>query len=148
RWDNTFRYNLGVRAQRQKTQIEGNPNYDDGDRNFSNGSVVTNRVDLLSEFDIVYQRKYGGRGSAALWIDPAYDNLDNSNTATANTLINGQPVAGVLSLYTHRFSRGGSGEILDAFVFANVDVAGMPTNVKAGQHTVFWGDSLLLGGAV
>jgi len=148
RWDNTLRYNFGVRAQKQNAQIEGNPNYDDGDRNFSNGSVVTNRVDLLSEFDVVYQRKYGARVSAALWIDPAYDHLDNSNTATANTLNNGQPVAGQLSPYTHRFSRGGSGEFLDAFVFANVDVAGMPTNVKAGQHTVFWGDSLLLGGAI
>ena len=24
----------------------------------------------------------------------------------------------------------------------------MPVNVKAGQHTVYWGDSLLLGGAI
>ena len=57
RWDNTVRYNLGVRAQSQNNAILGNPNFDDGDRNFSNGSVVTNRLDLLSEFDFVYQRK-------------------------------------------------------------------------------------------
>ena len=33
-------------------------------------------------------------------------------------------------------------------MFANFDVADMPVNVKAGQHTVYWGDSLLLGGAI
>ena len=33
-------------------------------------------------------------------------------------------------------------------MFANVDVADVPVNIKVGQHTVYWGDSLLLGGAV
>ena len=30
----------------------------------------------------------------------------------------------------------------------NFDIVDVPVNVKAGQHTVYWGDSLLLGGAV
>ena len=148
RWDNTVRYNLGIRAQSQNSQILGNPNYDDGDRNFSNGSVVTNRFDLLSEFDFIYQRKYGFRASYAAWYDFAYQSLDNTNTATSNTLVDGLPVAGVLSPPTKRYSKGFSGEWLDAFVFANFDAGDVPVNVKAGQHTVFWGDSLLLGGAV
>ena len=67
RWDNTVRYNLGVRAQSQNNAILGNPNFDDGDRNFSNGSLVTNRFDLLSEFDFVFQKKYGFRASYAGW---------------------------------------------------------------------------------
>ena len=44
--------------------------------------------------------------------------------------------------------KGSSGEFLDAFVFANFDAGDVPVNVKAGQHTVYWGDSLLLGGAI
>jgi hypothetical protein len=148
RWDNTVRYNLGERVQGQDAAILGNPNFDDGDRNFSKGSIVTNRLDLLSELDFIYKRDYGFRLSAAGWYDPAYGNLDNTNTATANTLKNGLPVAGQLSDYTNRYSKGPSGELLDAFVFANFDAGDMPVNVKAGQHTVFWGDSLLLGGAV
>jgi hypothetical protein len=148
RWDNTVRYNLGFRAQAQDAKILGNPNFDDGDRNFSKGSIVTNRLDLLSEFDLVFQRSYGVRASAAAWGDAAYGSLDNHNDATANTLVNGLPVAGALSPYTKRYSKGPSGELLDAFAFANFDAGGVPVNVKAGQHTVFWGDSLLLGGAV
>src|SRR5262245_381942 len=145
RWDNTVRYNLGVRAQSQDSKILGNPNFDDGDRNFSNGSLVTNRLDVLSEFDFVWQKKYGFRVSGAAWYDDAYRSLDNHNDATANTLRDGLPVAGILSPYTKRYAQGFSGEFLDAFVFANFDVADVPVNVKAGQHTVYWGDSLLLG---
>ena len=148
RWDNTLRYNLGVRAQSQDSKIIGNPNFDDGDRNFDKGSLVTNRLDVLSEFDFVYKRKFGFRVSAAGWYDNAYSHLDNTNNATANTLVNGLPVAGVLSDYTKRYAKGPSGELLDAFGFANFDVGDVPVNVKAGQHTVYWGDSLLLGGAI
>ena len=148
RWDNTVRYNAGVRAESQNREILGNPNFDDGDRNFNNGSLVTNRFDVLSEFDFVYKKKYGFRVSGAGWYDFAYQNLDNTSNATANTLVDGLPVAGILSPYTKRYAKGLSGEFLDAFVFANFDAGDVPINVKAGQHTVYWGDSLLLGGAI
>jgi len=148
RWDNTIRYNAGMRAQKQNSAILGAPNNDDGDRNFGNNSLVTSRFDLLSEFDAVWQKQYGARFSAALWWDPAYNNLDNTNNATSNTLVNGMPVAGVLSPFTQRYAKGPSAEWLDAFAFANVEIADIPVSVKAGQHTVFWGDSLLLNGAI
>ncbi len=148
RWDNTFRYNLGGRVQDQNPAILGAVNNDDGDRNFDKGSLVTNRLDILSEFDFVWQKSYGARVSAALWYDDAYRSLDNTFTATANTLVNGLPAAGQLSPYSKRFLEGPSAEWLDAFGFANFEALGMQWNVKAGQHTVYWGDSLLLGGAV
>ena len=65
RWDNTVRYNIGMRAESQDRAIIGNPNFDDGDRNFNNGSLVTNRFDVLSEFDFVYRKQYGFRVSGA-----------------------------------------------------------------------------------
>src|SRR5580765_7136839 len=119
RFDNTLRYNLGSRVQSQNPAILGAVNNDDGDRNFSNGSLVTSRFDVLSEFDVVWKKQFGARFSAALWWDPAYDSLDNNNTLTANTLANGLPAPGVLSPYSNRYLKGASGEWLDAFVFAN-----------------------------
>jgi hypothetical protein len=148
RWDNTLRYNLGYRVEDQDKAMLKAVNNDDGDRNFNSHQFVTNRFDVLSEFDFVYKRSYGIRVSGALWWDAAYSTLKDTSTATANTLRNGLPAAGILSPYSKRYSEGGSAEWLDAFAFANVDVAGMPVNVKAGQHTVYWGDSLLLGGAI
>ena len=148
RWDNTVRYNIGMRAESQDSKIIGNPNFDDGDRNFSNGSLVTNRFDVLSEFDFVYKKMLGFRVSGAGWYDFAYSSLDNTSNATANTLVNNVPVAGALSDYTKRYAKGVSGEWLDAFAFANFDAGDVPVNVKVGQHTVYWGDSLLLAGAI
>jgi hypothetical protein len=148
RWDNTLRYNLGSRVEKADPAILGNANADDGDRNFDKGSLVTNRIDVLSELDIVWQRKYGLRLSAAGWYDAAYRSLDNTNTATANTLVDGLPAAGVPSPYTKRYAKGPSGEMLDWFVFGGFDVGGMPVNVKLGQHTAYWGESLFLGGLV
>ena len=148
RWDNTVRYNLGVRTQAQKSEILGNANFDDGDRNFSKGKLVANRLDLLTEADLVIQKKYGLRVSAAAWADGAYSNLSNTNSATANTLVNNVPTPGALSAYTKRYAKGPSGEFLDAFVFANTTVGDVPLSIRAGRHTVYWGESLLGGGAV
>jgi hypothetical protein len=47
RWDNTIRYNYGVRVRSPHGCFLNSPNYDDGDRNFSKGTV-TNRLDLMS----------------------------------------------------------------------------------------------------
>ncbi len=76
-------------AQNQNPQILGNPNFDDGDRNFSNGSLVTNRLDVLSEFDFVYQRQLRLSRELRRLEGPAYNSLDDTSTATANTLVNG-----------------------------------------------------------
>jgi len=146
RFDNTFRYNLANRVQGQDRAILGNPNADDGDRNFKKGTWF-NRFDLLSEFDLVYKRSYGLRVSGAFWWDPTYGSLDNNSPQTSNTLVNGRPAV-ALSNTTQRYAEGPSGELLDAFVFANFDAGTVPVSVKLGQHTVFWGDSLLGNGAV
>lgn len=148
RWDNTLRYNLGVRTQSQDEAILANPNYDDGDRNFDNGQLVANRLDVLSEMDVVINKRYGFRVSGTAWYDDAYNDLSNDNDATANTLSNGRPAAGTLSDYTDRFAKGASGELLDSFVFANAEFDGIPVSVRAGRHTAYWGESLLGGGAV
>jgi len=150
RWDNTFRYSLGMRTGSQDPALLKAVNNNDGDLNFSKNSLVANRLDILSEFDLVWARSFGGRVSLAGWYDNAYGSLDNPTATTSNTLSNGSsglPVTG-LSDYTKRFAKGASGEVLDAFAFANFDVGTMPVNIKVGQTTVFWGDSLFLGGAI
>ncbi len=146
RWDNTVRFNLVQRVAAQDEAMLKNPNYDDGDRNFSQGKVFT-RFDVLSEFDVVYKKTTGFRVSAAGWWDPSYNSLDNTSVQTSNHLVNGRPALG-LPDYTDRYARGGSGEFLDVFGFTRFEVAGAPVTVRLGQTTVFWGESLLFNGAV
>ena len=63
RWDNTVRYNLGMRMEGQDRRLLNNPNYDESDSKFGKGSVVTNRVDWLSELDLSYRGQFGARVS-------------------------------------------------------------------------------------
>lgn len=147
RWDNTFRYTLADRVKGHKKAIINNPNADDGDRNFDAG-IVSNRLDILSEADLVYKKDYGVRLSGAGWYDQRYhDSLDNTSVATSNHLSNGTPAIGFNS-YNKKYFAGPSGELLDAFAFGKFDIGGMPLNIKVGRHTVFWGESLLLGGTI
>ena len=142
RFDNTVKYNYANRVSSQNAAILKSVNNDDGDRNFNIGTV-SNRVDLLSEFDLVYKKSLGFRVSAAGWQDFAYDHLDNTNVATSNHLgPDGKPAIG-LSPYASRYHKGLSGEVLDAFVFSSFEIADMPVNVKLGQHTLYWGESVL-----
>jgi hypothetical protein len=109
---------------------------------------VSNRLDILSELDVVYKNKHGMRVSVAGWYDDAYNQgFDNNNVATSNHLEDGKAAIGVPN-FVERYYQGPSGEILDAFVFTNVELAEMPINIKAGRHTVYWGESLLFSGAL
>ncbi|MES2153392.1 MAG: DUF1302 domain-containing protein [Pseudomonadota bacterium] len=140
-FDNTVKYNYARRLVGQNAAILKSVNNDDGDRNFDKGTV-SNRIDILSEFDLVYKKAFGLRVSAAGWADAAYGTLDNTNVASSNHYVDGKPAYG-MSDYAKRYHKGPSGEILDAFVFGNFELGEMPVNVKLGQHTLYWGESLI-----
>ena len=155
-WDNTVRYLLMYRVASQNDSLTGNNvtvpvlgglgnvNGDDGDRNFDKG-IVSNRLDLLSEADLVYKKSYGVRVSAAFWDDQQYHNrFDNDSVYTSNYRDeNGVPTVNRLSKYADRYYAGPYGELLDAFVFAKVEVGDVPLFFKLGRHIYSWGQSLL-----
>jgi hypothetical protein len=137
RWDNTVRYNIGVRTESRDSRIAGNPAFDDGDFKFGAGDVVLNRLDLLSELDIGWNRQMGLRLSGSAWYDHAYRNHDvRSNPAIPAP---SSYASGQYSAYTKRYYNGPSGELLDAFLYANTELGGVPVSVKAGRLTNFWG---------
>src|SRR5690606_6280611 len=83
RWDNTLRYNLGMRAEVQERALTNNVTYDESDSAFDRGDVVTNRVDFMSEFELAWKQYHGFRVSAGAWYDQAYAGKD-LNTADGN----------------------------------------------------------------
>ncbi|MNF52344.1 hypothetical protein D3C84_336880 [compost metagenome] len=159
RFDNTVKYNYGVRTESADKRLLGTPNSNDGDYNFRKaGTNITNRVDLLTEFDVVYQNRMGFRVSAASWYDKAYDNTGSNS----NPFVNGNdefssisgwggnpPAPAIfgsphLSNYAQRYYSGPSGEILDAFLFYNTEIGEESLlGFKLGQHNVFWGETVL-----
>lgn len=139
RWDNTVKYSAAWRAESASARLIADANTDDGDRNFDRG-LIGSRVDLLSELDVTY-RAIGARVSGAGWYDAVYHQTsDNNSPGTAN------PFSVPHDEFTDATRRlhGGKAEILDAFVFSNAPLGAVPASLKAGRHTLLWGESLLL----
>ena len=142
RWDNTVRYNLGMRTEGQDSRIMRSPTYDESDGKFDKGDIVTNRLDLLSEIDFSYRREWGARLSAAAWYDHAYrDDQVHSAVPGYATSYHDNRYSSQVKRYVH----GPSGEILDAFVWRNFRLGESLVNLKVGRHTNYWGEGLLFG---
>lgn len=155
RWDNTLKYSAGVRAKSRSdmlTKFVAPPadggaypsalTGDDGDRNFKRGGLISNRIDLLSELDMVYRKDVGLRISAAGWYDAVYNKSNaNDSPATNNSL----------SVPYNEFTdatrklHGRKAEVLDAFVFGATDVGSARLSGRLGRHSVLWGESLFYG---
>lgn len=141
RWDNTIRYNLGMRMEGVSDAFARNPGTDETETKFGRHDIMLNRFDLLSEFDVVYMRDYGFRVSGAAWRDFAYDMKAHRNPALGNATA-GAYEGDRFNGDSERYIIGPSGELLDAFVFGKIDIGERTLRVKAGRHNVFWGESL------
>ncbi|WP_157264077.1 DUF1302 domain-containing protein [Azohydromonas aeria] len=151
-WDTTLKYSSGYRLENPSQSIVGGQNYDpaspnyfpntdDGSRNFKRG-LVSNRLDVLSELDVSW-RNLGFRISGAGWYDTVYQRDHNANDSpgTAN------PFSVPYNQFTDATRRlqGGYSEVLDAFVFGKFKFGDMSSTVRAGKHTVLYGESLFYG---
>ncbi|MDB5869512.1 MAG: hypothetical protein JWP96_1844 [Polaromonas sp.] len=142
RLDTTIRYNLGMRAEGQDNRILANSTYDESDSKFGRGDVVTNRLDLLGEFDLNWKDQLGVRVSAAGWYDNAY------RDRSVRTVVPGFASSYFGNTYSptvKRYVNGPSAEFLDAFVWSNFKLGQAPVSVKVGRHTNYWGEGLLFG---
>lgn len=115
-------------------------NFNAGDDNFRDRGFVSKRIDLLSELDIVYQKNFGARFSAAAWYDGAY----HGNSAAIDSF-NSQRPTNAFPEHTERLA-GRKAEVLDAFVFAGVDLGGgRKLTARLGRHALQYGESLFYG---
>jgi hypothetical protein len=136
RWDNTLRYSTALRLDSPSAALLGYANGDDGDRNFAPG-LVSDRFDLLSEFDIA-AGDFGVHTNAAAWYDTVYQaSTNNTSTATSNAA---SPVARQFTSAV-RSLEGQHAELDDAFAYGNFMLAEVPVSVRAGRQTLSGGES-------
>jgi hypothetical protein len=144
RWDNTVKLSAAARLKRADPVLLTNPNNDDGDRNFDKG-LISNRLDWLTEADVIWRKQWGARLSAAAWYDSAY------NTANDNPGFSGGAFPNQVSVPANEFTdatrkvHGRKAEVLDAFVFGRFEIGDMNASVRAGRHSLLWGESLFFG---
>lgn len=154
RWDNTVKLNLMSRVASQDEDVytprAGAAWYlaDDSDLSVDRSGLglISTRVDVLSEFDVVFKDNFGFRISASGWYDHQYKDSDH-------------PVDRSLSWASASVSPGeysdaaqdlhhSDAEILDAFFFGSWDIGESSLGLRAGRHTIYWGNSLLATGAI
>lgn len=151
RWDNTLRANVGMRTTAPDPVLGANPAFSAGEYSFDRGQIQTSRLDLLSELDGSYGQNFGARASFAGWYDLAYQNytirmapqLEAAGVPSSNG-----PAGSELNSYVLKRYRGPGGEVLDAFAWTRFDAGPVPVTLKVGRHSIYWGESLLLGGAI
>jgi len=150
RFDNGLKYSMGIRLADPRNEMYFNPfvppfNVDDGDRNFSQHSLISNRFDLLSEFDAQWHSYWGIRLSAAGWVDTVYlTKNDNDSRQMFNGYgDNDKFLSGTQDIH------GLNGELLDAFAYGRFNLClgnEMPFSFRIGRHSLQWGESLFFGG--
>jgi len=146
RWDNTVKYSTGVRVGNPNAGVSDNPgtpyslNGNDGDRAFKKWNVMSNRGDLLSEFNASY-KDFGFRVSGAAWYDDVYNNHHASDPANQ---VNASSVGSDTFTHATQVQQGKNAELQDAFVFGKGDAGDTTVRFRAGRHTLLWGESLFL----
>jgi hypothetical protein len=140
RWDNTLRYTAAFRLFPRDPELVENPNWDDGDRNFSPGPI-SNRLDLLSEFEVT-KDDFGLRISGLGWYDTVYNQTnDNDSPETFNpfTVPHNEFTSGTRTLH------GGDAQLGDAFLHGSFDIGDLPASFRIGRYALLWGESEFFG---
>ncbi|TDF82615.1 DUF1302 domain-containing protein [Pseudomonas sp. H9] len=142
RFDTNVKYSNAWRVKDRQDKLVADANLDDGDRNFDKG-LISNRLDLFSEFDVSYQ-KIGARVSGAAWYDDVYNQGNDNNSPQT---INSYSVRYDQFTKDTRDLHGRQAEFRDAFVYANYDIGDDMWGVtRVGQHSLVYGESLFFGG--
>ncbi|MGK5079161.1 DUF1302 domain-containing protein [Janthinobacterium sp. HLX7-2] len=148
RWDNTVKYSAGWRVSGLDETVTSiasavpNPNVDAGDRNFGRG-LISNRLDLLSEFDLSY-KDVGARVSGAAWYDDVYNKSPQAHVPSLGAPDYLGTPPGAFPAATKKL-HGRKAEILDAFVYGRTELGGLPVSGRLGRFTQLYGESLFLG---
>ncbi|GMV60997.1 MAG: hypothetical protein AMXMBFR74_01660 [Parvibaculum sp.] len=118
-------------------------NDDDGNINTDQWDPYTASVKITTDFDLQWQN-YG----AFVRTKAFYDYWVNEELGTRNNRFGSRPITDAARGDQARDFGGRSFDLLDAFVYGNFDVAGMPLNVRVGKQVVNWGESLFIQGGI
>ncbi len=150
RWDNQIRFNIASRMAKVDDDVRFGAFQllsEDPTLSYTRNKLISARFDLLSELDVIYKDTVGFRVSGAAWYDFVYANgMDQPDAISAHWSNPSVPVGELNGPAKDLHERGG--ELLDAFAFFNFDIGDAAASVRAGRHTIYWGQSLLLTGAV
>ncbi|NIJ42992.1 hypothetical protein FHS78_003300 [Parvibaculum indicum] len=126
-------------------------NHDDGNINVEQGEIFSMPYKAVSELSGQW-RNYGFYVSGKAFFDPAARDIDDGYNEYGSRVGGGATPHGGRPL-----NDGGRSakkyamrdiKLLDAYAYADWDIAGMPLNVRLGRQVVSWGESTFIQGGV
>lgn len=167
--DNTASVGIGVRTSMQNCQnvstanggcavpvagaispVSGNPrgisfgvNDDDGNINTDQWDPYSIPVKLTTDFEFKWQN-YGAFFRTKLF----YDHWIYEEIGTRDNRFGSRPITDARRGDDARHFGGRGADILDAFVYGNFDVGGLPVSLRAGKQVINWGESLFIQGGI
>lgn len=138
----TANYGIGVRTEKQSSELLSNINADDSNRNFDRGSLITNRLSVLAEADL-HKGNYGLFLRGSTFYDTVYNgSTDNDSQSTLNH--NGD--ADEFTSDTRKWN-GSRTALLDAYVYGSWGLdGGRKLSAKLGKHLEAWGENVFFPG--
>jgi hypothetical protein len=125
------------------TGLPTTANYDDGDRNYKQGSLINNRITGLGELQF-HWGNFGLVASGDGFYDQVYHHPNDNNSPETNN------TQGIPNSHWTGETRHYDGErvrLLDGYAYGDFALPwDMNLNVRAGQHLVAYGQSLFLSG--
>ncbi len=141
------------------TQADGSDlisNSDDSNRNYQDGDVFSQIFKGSHDLQFNYQN-YGGFIRGKYWYDSALENnsVDYGHNATASSngvggaaLDYDDPNSKLDDSNFNDLSKAKGATLLDAFIYGEFDMLGMPLDVRLGRQVVSWGESTFIRGGV
>lgn len=141
--NSTASYGQLWRVKKQASENNDDINGNDGNRNFDTG-LVSQVFKLTSELTMQYQN-YGGfmRGTALYDTELMNHNSDYYSNNDPSQPSQSYPHDSHFGSEAQSIS-GQDAKLLDAYLWADWDVANMPLNVKAGKQVFNWGEALFV----
>ena len=143
-WDTTLNYTAAWRVSDQNDDLLGNRGGDDGDRNFEQGSLINNRISVISELGVSYENVGAFVRGSAFYDEAYFGENDHDNPASANSS----------SVPYNSFTdetkdlHGKRARLLDAFVYGNFELGERNLSLRVGRQVVNWGEGLFISGGI
>ena len=145
------------RVEEQDEQFLVNGNEEDGNANFSKGTAFSQVFKGSHDLELSY-KNFGGFVRGKYWYDSALENnnVDYGHTPTATIgtgptdpfSVNHAGESRLDDSGFNDYSKFSGAQILDAFVYAEFNVLGMPLDVRLGKQVVSWGESTFIMGGI
>ncbi len=137
-FNNTLEYSVGERTSPESPVFQNNPNLNDGDNNLRAG-IISNRIDLLSEFNIA-KNGFGFDGS----VDSFYDSVYNQKTQNTDGF-SYNPATQPPNKFTSATQTiaGRDIQLRNLYVFGSTSIDNTPVTLRVGRFVNIFGESLL-----